>query len=106
MAGTVEWSQLAAIVGFVVTGGIIVAGVVVWLWTKLSSTEHDTQQNIDALRSSLHNLRVEIAEKYVPNSELSKVESRIENSLVAMAEKVERGFERLADQITRLSTKQ
>jgi hypothetical protein len=103
MQGTVGWEQLIFVVSAISTCGMAVAGFVVWLWSKLSASDKEHRKSIDDMRKAHSDLRVEIAEKYVPNAELGKVESRIETTLAAMAQQFERGFDRLTDMISKIA---
>lgn len=95
MQGSVEWPQLTAIIGMIVSSGVVVAGVVLWLWSKMASADTEHRKAIDEMRAALNNLRVEVAEKYVPNVELGKFEKRIENSLNNLTQQFEKGFDRV-----------
>jgi hypothetical protein len=107
MQGAVEWPQLTAIIGMIVSSGVVVAGVVLWLWSKMASVDTEHRKAIDEMRAALNNLRVEVAEKYVPNVELGKFEKRIENSLNNLTQQFEKGFDRvmnlLTGQVTRVA---
>lgn len=104
MQGPVEWPQLVAIVGMIVASGAVVAGIVLWLWSKMSASDDEHRRCIEDMKQALSNLRVEVAEKYVPNVELGKFEKRIENSLNTMTQQFERGFDRLTTMMSQITS--
>lgn len=101
MQGQVQWPELMAIISMITGSGVMVAGFVVWLWSKMASADREYRKAIDELREALNTTRVEIAEKYVTIAALAKVEVRIEAVLSSMAAQFERGFDRLTDLISK-----
>lgn len=97
MTGTVQWEQLVFIVGLVVVAGGGVLSFALWLWGRLNSVARESDKKISEIEQSHNNLRVKVAEEYVPFSELGKVEARIEGRLSEMAKQFERGFDRMID---------
>lgn len=97
MSGVVEWPQLIFVVVAVIAAGSGVLSFAIWLWSRIGRVETNANIKIDSLEKQHNDLRVKVAEEYVPFSELGKVEARIEGRLSEMAKQFERGFDRMID---------
>jgi len=97
MSGAVQWNELVFIVSAVILAGGGVLSFTLWLWRQLGRVASEADDKISNIEKSHNDLRVKVAEEYVPFSELGKVEARIEGRLSEMAKQFERGFDRLID---------
>jgi hypothetical protein len=87
MNAQVTWSELSAALSIIVTLGGIVAGCVIWLWTKHAL--HDRE---------LADFKIKVAENYVTLAALVRLEERFEAAMEKLGTKLERLMDKAASE--------
>jgi hypothetical protein len=85
MQSQVTWSELWTVVGAIVFLGGIVSTILGWLWTKF--TQHDKE---------LAEFKLQVAQNYVTEASLVKIETRLTAAIDRLGDKVEKAMERIA----------
>lgn len=84
MGGTITWTELGAVAGFLITAGSVVVYFVMFLWNKFNQQE-----------KALADFRLESARTYVTTDALVKVEERLNMALDRLGDKLERLVEKV-----------
>lgn len=83
MGAQVNWGELSLVLGAIIGAGSIVAGFLIFLWTKFNAQD-----------KALADHRLETAKTYVTAEALMKVEERLNLAIDRLGDKLERALER------------